>query len=249
MATTSVTLNGFQLIGATPAGGRAKVTGFDGWLSAKNDRTRGRRSGQHGSYSSRSFREEDPIALRGEILYADPAIAAAERRALVSLGGFGETQLVVTDSLGTLGIAVEVDDVSVTPMRDTYLRFAFSLTAKDPFARATTASTVSVAAGASVVETAAGQSAAEIEVTTTSTGTVDLKIGSLRLRWGSLPSGSVLTSGKGFPNRQRTVVGPTGANLFGLIVQPMQWPAMSPGANTIVNAGTADLDIRYFPTY
>jgi len=32
-------------------------------------------------------------------------------------------------------------------------------------------------------------------------------------------------------------------------VQPMQWPAMVPGVNSIHQAGTAGLSIRYFPTY
>jgi hypothetical protein len=29
----------------------------------------------------------------------------------------------------------------------------------------------------------------------------------------------------------------------------MQWPAVVPGANSFVNAGTADVDVTYYPTY
>jgi hypothetical protein len=130
-------------------------------------------------------------------------------------------------------------------------RFTFQvpLTAPYPFKRAVAATTVAVASGATVTHTAAGRAAAEIEVTCTSTGTVDLTIGGLRLRTGSLNAGTKLTSGPGFTNPRRTIISSTGVNLFRLIVQPMQWPAMSPAGNSIHQAGTADLSIRYFPTY
>lgn len=252
MATTAVTLDGFPLIGITPGGGRAKLTGagLDGWLSGPVDRKRSARSSGHGAWSSRARRTEKTITATGQIVYSSPADAAAERRQLLALGSHSPTvQLIVTDSLGTIGMDVEVDDVQAPPVRDTMLRFTFRLTAPNAFARSTTAVTVPVGAGQTMSHTAAGDAPAEIEVTTTSAGTVDLTIGGLRLRWGSMPSGSVLTSGDGFPNPKRTARGPDGADLFGLIVQPMQWPAMADGPNTLVNNGTASVSVRYFPTY
>jgi hypothetical protein len=129
------------------------------------------------------------------------------------------------------------------------MTYWLTLLAEYPWKRATTATTVIVNSGATVNHASPGTAASEIEVTLLGGGTVDLSIGGQRLRWGTLPSGSVLTSGPGFTNRRRTVVGPSGENLFGLIVQPMQWPAMAPGANSLHQAGTAGLSVRYFPTY
>lgn len=127
--------------------------------------------------------------------------------------------------------------------------FQIPVSAEYPFKRGVAAVDVAVAAGATVSHTAAGGFPAEIEVTCASTGSVDLTIGGLRLRTGSLNAGSKLTSGPGFMNPRRTIRSSTGVNLFGLIVQPMQWPAMTPGAHPIHQAGTADLLIRYFPTW
>lgn len=249
MSTTAVVFDGFPLIGVTPAGGRAKVLDIDGWLAASNTRSRSRRTGGHGSWSSRGWRAEKPIVIEGQITYPSSALAAEERRAMLALGGYGETVLVVTDALGTLGQLVEVDDVDIPPVHDRMIRFTYELTATDPFARSTTPATVAVAAGATVPHTADGKAAAEIEVTTTTAGTVVLSIAGLTIRTSELPAGTVLTSGPGFTNPERTVVGPAGENLYTATLAPMQWPAMSPGSNELVSTGTADVDVTYYPTY
>lgn len=249
MATSAITLDGFPLIGTTPGGGRAKVTSFDGWLTGSNDRTRAKRTSGHGSWSSRGRRSENPIVARGEIVYPTAAAAAAERRALMALGGYAGTQLVVTDADDTLAVTVEVDDSDVPPVYDAMVYFTFRLTATDPFVRGLTPVTVAVAAGATVPHTAGGTVPAEIEVTLTSAGTVDLTLNGQRLRTGSLPSGAVLTSGPGFTNPKRTIRSSTGANLFNQVIQPMQWPAMVPGSNSPHQAGTANLSIKHYPTY
>jgi hypothetical protein len=130
------------------------------------------------------------------------------------------------------------------------VRFVLTVLAEYPWKRALTPVTVAIAAGATVPFTATGSFPAEIQVTTTGAGTVDLTgPGGLRLRTGSLPSGAVLTSGFGFTNPKRTIRSSGGANLYGLIVQPMQWPCVVPGSNSFVNAGTAALSLTYFPTY
>jgi len=249
MATSAVVLAGFPLVGVTPGGGRATLTGFEGWLGGSNERARGKRAGGDGAWSSRAHRAEKKITALGTIVYPSAAAAAAERRTMLALGGYGKVLLQVTDALGDLQQTVEVDDVGVPPTRDTMLRFTFDMLAVDPFARASTATDVAVGAGATVSHTAAGTFPAEIEVTLTSPGTVDLTIAGLRLRTGSLPSGAVLTSGPGFTNPRRTIRSSSGDNLFGSIVQPMQWPAIVPGANSIHQAGTAGLSVRYFSTY
>lgn len=249
MTTSAIAFDGFPLIGATPGGGRASVTTFEGWLSASHDRIRSKRTGKLGAFSTKHRRMEKRITAVGQIVYPTAAAAAAERRTILALGGNDTTLLQVTDSFGDLQQFVELDSVVAMPVRDSMLHFTFDMLAADPLARAVTATTVAVGAGATVSHTAAGTFPAEIEVALTSAGTVDLTIAGLRLRWGSLPSGAVLTSGPGFTRPKRTVQSSTGANLYGLIVQPSQWPAMSPGVNSIHQAGTAGLSIRYFPTY
>lgn len=248
MATTAVTLAGFPLIGTTPGGGRARLLGFDGWLAGSNTRARARRTSTHGTWSSAGFRAEKPIVASGTIVYPTAAAAATERREMLALGGYSGSQLVVTDSLGTLGQTVEVDDVDIPPVRDSMLRYSFELTATDPFARATSTTTFTVAAGATANPVGLGTVAAEIEVTLTSGGTVDLTAGGLAFRSNFLPAGTVITSGHGFVNPPRSVMF-LGVDLFGDTLPGTQWPAVIPGANSFVNAGTAALSVAYYPTY
>lgn len=249
MGTSSVVLDGFPLVGATPGSGISTVKHFDGWINAALERTRGKRTSGHGSWSSKGRRADKPMTLEGLVRYPSAAAAAAERRAMLALGGLGDTILAVTDSLGSLQIHVEVDDVDIPPVRDALLEFTIRVTAVDPFARAVDPVTTAVASGATVPVTVAGTAAAEIEVTLTSSGTVDLTINGQRLRTGSLPSGAVLTSGSGFANPKRTIRSSGGSNLFNQIIQPMQWPAMVPGSNSPHQAGTANLSIKHYPTY
>lgn len=127
--------------------------------------------------------------------------------------------------------------------------FTLKLLAEYPLKRATDPVDVEILAGDSETFTAAGNAAAEIELTTTGAGTVNLSAGGLTLTCGSVPSGTVLTSGPGFDNAEATVIGPSGADLFGAMVPGYEWPAVVPGLNTFVNAGTASVVVRYYPTY
>ena len=142
-----------------------------------------------------------------------------------------------------------MDDIDVPPVTDALLRFHIEVTATDPFARSTTPVTVPILAGTTENFTATGTVPAELEVTTTSSGTVHVEQGGLAIMASSVPSGTVFTSGPGFANLPRSVVGPGGEDLYSLTLPGTQWPAVVPGANSILNQGTAAVQVRYFPTY
>ena len=123
------------------------------------------------------------------------------------------------------------------------------LVAHNPFKRALSPAVESIAAGATGSFSATGRFPAELEVTTTSAGTVHIEQGGLAIMAGSVPSGTVFTSGPGFDNLPRSVVGPSGEDLYSLTLPGTQWPAVVPGSNSILNLGTADVQVRYYPTY
>lgn len=233
------------------AGDYRLTTNVEGWGSPARRLDVQDATGRDGAWVAGAYYGARTVVHSGLIEQSTAAAAQALADDLAALpSGSLTTYAVDNGAIGARYVSARVA-VGAEPqwIDDRSFTYSLTLVAPNPFKRPTTATTVAVAAGATVTETSPGKVYSEIEVTTTSAGTVDLTIGGQRLRWGSLPSGSVLTSGPGFTNRRRTALGPTGVNLFGLIVQPMQWPAMAPGANSLHQAGTANLSIRYFPTY
>jgi hypothetical protein len=221
-----------------------------GWDSPDMVSQRANRTSGNGSFGPQARRGGREMTVSGwaECPSMQAAFAARDRLPSLTDGELVRVEdvskrLTVTHS-GQIRATDPIDGAATA-----IFKFQISVVAHYPFKRALAATTVAVGAGATVSHTAAGTFPAEIEVTLTSGGTVDLTIAGLRLRTGSLPSGAVLTSGPGFTRPKRTIRSSSGGNLFGSIVQPMQWPAMVPGANSIHQAGTAGLSIRYFPTY
>jgi hypothetical protein len=246
-----VTLAGVLMDGATadPDGVVWTVEEIGGWDSAPVRIDDDEPTGRHGGYGPERLYAARQLTVTGlaDCPSLSAAFSARDRLHLMQSGSlevFEPTPKMVTVVSGGAPRASDPLDGGRT-----WFNFQIPLTAQNPFKRALTATTVAVAAGSTVSHTADGLWVAEIEVTCTTTGTVDLTIAGLRLRTGSLNAGVKLTSGPGFTNPKRTIISSTGVNLFGLIVQPMQWPAISPGVNSIHQAGSADLSIRYFPTY
>ena len=227
------------------------TTKIEGWDSAPRRMSVTDRTGANGAWVGGAYFAARAIVHSGLIDQSTPATARAIADELASIPP--RTLIPYTVEHETLGALQVWAQVAVGPapewIDDTSFTYSLTLTAPDPFTRATTATTVTIAAGPTVSHTGTGTFPAVLEVTTTSGGTVDLTIGSLRLRTGWLPSGAVLTGGPGFPNPKRTIRSSGGANLFGLTVSPMQWPYIVPGANSLVQAGTAGLSVRYFSTY
>jgi hypothetical protein len=227
------------------------VASSDGW-DAPDQRTRfDSLSGRDGQYVSNMYADGRPVVIKGLIKAPDDGAAwAAYDRVTSSMPGLrGVGDIVAHEPVPKSLTVVQAGPPRVTKPAGRLLTYWLTLSAEYPWKRALSTTTVTVGAGATVSHTGVGTFPAEIEVTCTTTGTVDLTIAGLRLRTGSLNAGVKLTSGPGFTNPKRTIISSTGVNLFGLIVQPMQWPAISPGVNSIHQAGSADLSIRYFPTY
>lgn len=234
-----------------PDGCSWTVASSDGWDAPDQRTSLGALTGRDGQRVSNMYADGRPVVVKGRIFAPDDAAAwAAYDRATSTMPGLrGVGEIVAHEPTPKSLSVIQAGPPRVSKPAGGNLVYWLTLVAEYPWKRALTATTVTVGAGATVSHTAAGTFAAEIEVTCTTTGTVDLTIAGLRLRTGTLNAGVKLTSGPGFTNPKRTIISSTGVNLFGLIVQPMQWPAIVPGSNSIHQAGTANLSIRYFPTY
>ena len=132
MSTTTVSFDGFPLIGTSPEGGQFRVTGMDGWLGKALRRDRQSRAGQSGDWPAAGNVSGKTVTISGQGVYADPAAAARERRNMQALGGRGLTEFVVVDAAGTLTAFVETDAIDVKPARDTMLDFTITVHAPDP---------------------------------------------------------------------------------------------------------------------
>ncbi|GAB3081065.1 hypothetical protein GCM10027053_52040 [Intrasporangium mesophilum] len=129
--------------------------------------------------------------------------------------------------------------------------FELNLKALYPFKRSTTPMVRTINAGATDGFACQGTVAAEMEVRTLSSGTVTLKSYGAVQGTGatSVPSGTVFTSGFGFSNPERTVIGPAGENLYNSLIPANHWLAAQPGTNTVQNSGTANVRLTYYPTW
>lgn len=228
------------------------VEAVEGWDAPDQSTQAGNLTGKHGSSVTQKYAQGRQLVVRGLIMAPtqDAAWTAYNDQVVSNMPGIlGRGDIVTYEPVPKVITVEQFGPPRITVPAGGVMRYMLTLLARYPWKVATTAVTVTVGAGATVSHTAAGSFAAEVEVTLTSGGTVDLSIGGQRLRTGSLPSGAVLTSGPGFSRPKRTIRSSAGGNLFGLIVQPMQWPALVPGANSLHQAGTAALSVRYFPTY
>lgn len=225
--------------------------GLLGWDSPLVDSPRSLISGKHGVAMAGNWYRDRNVTVRGRVKAPTDALAwEAYYQILNEIPGVnGSGQLLVGEPVPKWLDVELADDPDLTDPRNGRFNFQIPLTAEYPFKRAVGTVTVPVGAGATVAHTAQGRAAAEIEVTTTTAGTVVLSIAGLTLRTSALPAGSVLTSGPGFTHPERTVRGPAGEDLFSATLSPMQWPAVAPGDNSLVNSGTASLEVTYYPTY
>lgn len=227
------------------------VTDVEGWDAPDMRGVRSDPTARPGSYLTGAMHGGRIIRVHGLVEGATREDAwAAYYRCTGSLPGlFDELDFVVYETPTKSLTVRQAEPPAVSAPVNASFTFTLALLAEYPYKRLLDPVTESLAAGATASFTASGNIAAEIEVTTTSAGTVVLSASGQTLRTSSLPSGSVLTSGPGFTNPERTVRGPDGSDLFGATLSPMQWPAMEIGTNPWVNAGTADVDITYYPTY
>lgn len=192
------------------------------------------------------------VSIDGFVAQPTHAAAVAVREQLVALNPRTVYALTVDDGVYQRVANVNVTQGAVTSwLNDAEFTYSIQLTAPDPFRRATTSTVVNIAAGATAAFTHVGSFAAEMEVRTTSTGTVTLKSYGAIFGTGatSVASGSIFTSGLGFTNPPRTAIGSTGLNIYNSLIPTNHWLAVLAGANSIQNTGSASVQITYYPTW
>lgn len=192
------------------------------------------------------------VSIDGRVAQANHANAIAVREQLAALSPRTLYDLTVDDGVYQRVAKVRVTQSAVFDwVNDVEFNYSIQLTAADPFRRATSSTTVTISAGATGAFTHVGTFPAEMEVRTTSTGTVTLtSYGAIQGTGAtSVPSGTIFTSGRGFTNPPRTVVGPTGLNLYNSLIPTNHWLAVLAGANSIQNTGSANVQVTYYPTW
>lgn len=194
--------------------------------------------------------DERVIAIDGVVDQTSHAAAIAIRNELANLRPRTLYTITADDGVDVRWVQARVTKGAVFEwVTDVMFRYSIELTAPYPHKRAVDPVVESIAAGTSPSLTNDGSVAAEVEITTTSSGTVVLTAAGLTLETTTLPSGTVLTSGPGFANDKWSVVGPSGEDLFSAMVPGYQWPAVSPGSGVWASTGTANVDVTYYPTY
>ena len=123
------------------------------------------------------------------------------------------------------------------------LKVDVTVTADDPIATSIDpAPLVPVPAGATVPVDTPGTATAELVVTLTTAGTVDLIAGGLRFTTSALPAGAVIDVAA------QSVRGSDGSDLSGAVLGYGS-PGLPAGGGDIQQAGTAALSVQFFDTY
>jgi hypothetical protein len=130
---SSVTVDGFQLVGLDAAGGLWRVTGMTGWYDGAQDRhNRLPKAQQDGAWPSTGHADDIPISISGTARFADPVAAKLAARQFRTVGGHGTSEMVVIDAAGPLSAGVERDGKSVDWVNHFMFDWSLLLTATDP---------------------------------------------------------------------------------------------------------------------
>lgn len=228
----------------------ALPTGWDAAVFRNED---GVPTFRNGAFEAEALHGPRALSCTGLVRCATEALAWQAYNVLPQLSPIGaDIGLVVHEPGGDKGLRVrQAAKPNIRRPDGNVVFFELSLKALYPFKRATAPLVVNIPAGATADFTHLGTFAAEMEVVTTGAGTVTLKsYGAIQgTGSSSVPSGTVMTSGFGFTNRARTVLGPTGQNLYNSLIAGNHWLAIPSGANSIQNTGTAPVRITYYPTW
>ena len=247
MATKTVVCGVVGNDGSRDADGNRWEFGLDGWDSADVDVSVSQVTGRHGGVTTGRWVRARTVAVKVTVRCLNEAgmYAAYDKLTQSMPGLYGSGTLEVYEPTPKFLSVTQGGRPMVRDPKNFSVSGTLVLLAEYPFKQALTGATESIAAGTSESFTAFGGEAAEWTATLTSSGSVSLSAGGLTLSTGgvSLPSGTVLDS------LARTVTGPSGENLYGSLVGSSEWPAVVPGSNTFVNAGSAGVELAYFPTF
>lgn len=225
----------------------------DGWDAATFRNSDGDPTGREGAFETEALDGARMLTCSGAVRCVSEAIAWDVYNYLPTLAPNGsDIDLVVHEPAGNKSLKVrQAARPDVRRPQGNVVFFDLALKALYPHKRSTSSVVVTIAAGATASFTHSGTFPAEMEVRTTSTGTVTLtSYGAIQGTGAtSVPSGSIFTSGFGFTNLPRTAVGPTGLNLYNSLIPTNHWLAVLAGANSIQNTGSANVQVTYYPTW
>lgn len=220
----------------------------DGWDGAEQRTQVGEPTARHGGFATENLFGARDVTIKGVCRFSTAEAAEIAYATVTgSMPGLnGTADLVVGDTGDEVWLSVAQGGHPFAERPDAekgYLLWQLFLRADYPLKRGLTAVTVELAAGATVSVAHAGTFPAEFTATTTSTGTVSLSAGGLTLSSASVASGTV------FDSLEHTITSSGGADLYGSIGVGAEWPAVEVGSRDWVNAGTADVELSFYPTF
>lgn len=224
------------------------VASVDGWSSPRVRQSIDYPTGRAGAIATFEQYGERVLRVSGDIVAPDQATAWAVYETLSALPGVGGSGPVAVYEATPKQVTVrQADQPELTDPVGGCLDFLLSLVAVEPFKRALSPTTASIAAGGSVSVTNNGTAPAFVSVTATSAGTVRVRQNSsgqvLRTR-ASVASGTV------FDAVARTVKTAGGVAVYGVMDSPSEWLSIPRGSTvTLANQGSASVSVSFFDTY
>ena len=219
-----------------------------GWASPTLYSARDRPSVRPGSVIVDERHGERILEVSGWAKAPDQAMAWDVYAQLSVMPGVGASGLVAVYEPVPKGLTVrQAEEPRISDPVDGNLEFLLTLVATQPYKRALSAKTVSVAAGATVTLTNDGTATAYLTATATGSGTVRLRqdvSGQVLRSKASVGSGTVFDSGL------RQVRSGGGVVLSGVVDNPSEWLSIPRlASSSVTNLGSAPLDVTFYDSY
>lgn len=239
---------GARIFGDGPAdsdGTHWKVTALEGWGTPNARLSSQPMTSRHGTVPTEQMWSDRTLVLKGLATSLTEAGMDASWDALHGVAGdlLTPRPLIVRQTIPKQLPVVSGGDPRAELIGGLAFAFEVPLIAHAPWKTSLTPTVVTFAAGATHTVTPAGNRPATPTVTVSSAGTLVLRNGTRRLSTTAVPAGAVADFGA------CTLRSSVGADLYSAIFPTSLWWDLAPGANTIVNEGTAGLSLSFSDTW
>lgn len=222
------------------------ITEMEGWDSPNLRQSFGAPASQHGAVVLESLLDSRAITVRGIIKAITVEHFWTAYNLLSNLVPlWTPADFVVYEHQPKRAGVIRGGPIRLTWQFGTSCQFEIPMIAPDPRKYATGDTEQAIAADQTVVVTNTGTAATPLVVTVTAAGTVELvnQTTGQRLATSTLGLGSVIDF------KARTITTSGGANAYGALDPTSTWWSLAPGDNSILNSGTAAVQVTYRNTW
>lgn len=221
------------------------VTGWEGWDSPNLRQSFGDPTSRHGQVVQESLLGSRAVNLSGVCKAPSSGAFWTAYNRLLAVTAVLRTPiaLTVTEDVAKTLYVIRSGQVRHRMIGNSAFEFEVPLLAQDPlkYAAAAAPTTINAAASATLTNTGSFQTQ-KVTVTTTSAGTVSLTNNATGQTFGT--GDTTAASGTVYEFSGRTAYAGSDNRYFQLAASS-QWWSLEPGANSIVNGGTANVSITF----